>query len=188
MNTSQQALIVIDLQNDYFPGGAFPLWNAEGTFDAVIKAMKKAYETGVPVILVQHVANAASGIAPFFNPGTHGVELHQGIRDVAKDAKVVIKHFADSFLETDLEEVLNGLGIKEILVCGMMTQNCVTHTAISKAAEKYRVTVLSDCCTTVSEMIHLIALHALASRVEIRTSVDFFGDGPSTPSNTSNGK
>lgn len=167
MNTSQQALIVIDLQNDYFPGGAFPLWNAEGTLATVIKAMKKAREAGVPVILVQHVADTASGIAPFFNAGSHGVELHPQVRDLAKDAKVVTKHFADSFLETDLEEILRGYGAEEILVCGMMTQNCVTHTAISKAAEKYSVTILADCCTTVSEMIHLIALNALAPRVNV---------------------
>ena len=38
---------------------------------------------------------------------------------------------------------------KELLICGMMTQNGVTHTAISKAAEKYRVAILTDCCTTV---------------------------------------
>jgi nicotinamidase-related amidase len=57
--------------------------------------------------------------------------------------------------------------VTELLVCGMMTQNCVTHTAISKSAEKYTVTVLSDCCTTVSEMLHHIALHALSTRVAL---------------------
>jgi nicotinamidase-related amidase len=49
----------------------------------------------------------------------------------------------------------------------MMTQNCVTHTAISKSAEKYKVSVLPDCCTTVSEMIHRIALNALSTRVAL---------------------
>ena len=49
----------------------------------------------------------------------------------------------------------------------MMTQNCVTHTAISKAAEKYNVSVLVNCCTTVSEILHLIALHALSTRVKL---------------------
>jgi len=53
------------------------------------------------------------------------------------------------------------------LVCGMMTQNCVTHTAISKAAEKYKVAVLEDCCASVSEMLHLIALRALSTRVAL---------------------
>ena len=49
----------------------------------------------------------------------------------------------------------------------MMTQNCVTHTAISKAADKYIVTILPDCCTTVDEMIHNIALHAVSTRVNL---------------------
>lgn len=172
MKTSKRVLIVIDLQNDYFPGGAFPLWNAEATLDANVNAMKKAREAGVPVILVQHVADAARGLAPFFNAGTHGVELHPAAREAAPDAGIVIKTFADSFLGTELEDILNGYGAEEILVCGMMTQNCVTHTAISKAADKYRVTVLSDCCASVSEMIHLIALNALAPRVKVATAAE----------------
>jgi nicotinamidase-related amidase len=49
----------------------------------------------------------------------------------------------------------------------MMTQNCVTHTAISKAAEKYSVKILTDCCTTVNQMIHLIALNAVSTRIAL---------------------
>jgi nicotinamidase-related amidase len=52
----------------------------------------------------------------------------------------------------------------------MMTQNCVAHTAISKAAEKYAVPILPDCCTTVSEILHLIALHAVSTRVKLVAS------------------
>jgi len=48
-----------------------------------------------------------------------------------------------------------------------MTQNCVTHTAISKAAEKYSVKILSDCCTTVDQMIHLIALKGVSTRIPL---------------------
>lgn len=53
----------------------------------------------------------------------------------------------------------------------MMTQNCVTHTAISKAAEKYSVKILSDCCTSVSQMIHLIALKGVSTRVDLVESI-----------------
>lgn len=172
MNTSKKALIVIDLQNDYFPGGAFPLWNTEGTLSNILDAISRAGQAGIPVVLVQHVADGSRGIAPFFNAGTQGVELHPAVLGAAKNAHVVIKTFADSFLGTDLEEVLAGYGTRELLVCGMMTQNCVTHTAISKAAERYEVTVLADCCTSVSEMIHLIALNALAPRVGIATAAE----------------
>jgi nicotinamidase-related amidase len=54
----------------------------------------------------------------------------------------------------------------------MMTQNCVTHTAISKAAEKYKVCILPDCCTTVSEMLHLIALHGVSTRIALVPSAE----------------
>jgi nicotinamidase-related amidase len=169
MPTSQKsALVVIDLQNDYFPGGLFPLWSAEETLRNVVAAIGKARALGIPVIHIQHVANAAKGIAPFFNAGTPGVDIHPEVLAAAPDAPVVVKEYADSFHGTTLEQVLSGLGVEELLICGMMTQNCVTHTALSKGAEKYKVTVLTDCCTTVSQILHLIALNALSTRVALQ--------------------
>lgn len=164
-----KALVVIDLQKDYFPDGKFPLWDSPSVADRTVAAIGQAQAKGIPVILVQHVANAAKGLAPFFNAGTEGVRIHPEILAAAPHAPVVVKEFADSFHQTDLEKVLSGFGTDEIVVCGMMTQNCVTHTAISKAAEKYKVTVLTDCCTTVSEILHLIALNALPTRVALAT-------------------
>lgn len=164
---STPALIVIDVQNDYFAQGHYPLWNAEATLANTEAAIARACARQIPVILVQHVADAARGIAPFFNAGTSGVEIHPRIRAAAPDAAIVTKSFADSFHRTELEATLSKHAIDELLICGMMTQNCVTHTAISKAAEKYAVKVLSDCCTSVDQMIHLIALNALSTRVAL---------------------
>lgn len=160
-----KALLLIDLQNDYFPGGAFPLWNADAVLARVEQLIARARAAGVSVVHVQHIADPAGGLAPFFNKGTPGAEIHPRIRAAAPDAPVVIKAFADSFHQTELDATLARLEASELLVCGMMTQNCVTHTALSKAAEKYRVAILPDCCTTVSEMLHLIALHAVSTRV-----------------------
>lgn len=168
----KQALLLIDLQNDYFPGGLFPLWNTENTLAAVKDATGRAAAAGVLVVHIQHIADPEAGIAPFFNPGTEGAMIHPEILAAAPDAPVVVKHFADSFVGTDLEKILAEHGVGELLVCGMMTQNCVTHTAISKSAEKYRVSILTDCCTTVSEPIHLIALHAVSTRVPLISSRD----------------
>jgi nicotinamidase-related amidase len=167
-----KALLVIDLQNDYFPGGKFPLWNTDATLQNIERAIEKAKARKVPVILIQHIANSSMGIAPFFNQGTTGADLHPRIRAIAPEVPVVVKEFADSFVNTTLEETLAKLGATELLVCGMMTQNCVTHTAISKSAEKYKVSILVDCCTTVSEMLHNIALHAVSTRVPLVKSSD----------------
>jgi nicotinamidase-related amidase len=119
------------------------------------------------VILIQHIADSSMGIAPFFSAGTPGAEVHPRILAAAPEAPVVVKQFADGFVKTTLEDTLAKLGVTELLVCGMMTQNCVTHTAISKSAEKYKVSILADCCTTVSEMLHHIALHAVSTRVTL---------------------
>ena len=162
-----KVLLVIDLQNDYFPGGKFPLWNAEAVLGNIEQAIEKANIKGIPVVLVQHIAK---GAAPFFNEGTPGADIHPRILAAAPQASIVVKEFADGFEKTNLEETLAKLGATELLVCGMMTQNCVTHTAISKAAEKYDVTILPDCCTTVDEMIHIIALHAVSTRVKLMPS------------------
>ncbi|AKU93936.1 Isochorismatase [Labilithrix luteola] len=165
-----KVLVVIDVQNDYFPEGKFPLWAADQALEKVERAMAQANERGIPVVLVQHVADTSAGPAPFFNPGTPGVELHPRIRAAAPSAPVVVKAFADAFVKTDLEAVLAELGATELLLTGMMTHNCVTHTAISKSAEKYDVTILPDCCTTVSEIMHKIALAAVATRVRLAPS------------------
>jgi len=175
MTASQRALIVIDPQNDYLSAGKFPLWNIDTTLANIEQAIAKAHATGVPVVLVQHIADSQQGIAPFFNAGTYGAEIHPLIRAAAPEAPIVVKQFADGFHRTTLEATLHELGIEELLICGMMTQNCVTHTAISKSAEKYKVAILPDCCTTVSEMLHLIALNAVSTRVPLIPSGVAFG-------------
>ena len=66
----KKALLVIDLQNDYFPGGKFPLWNTYAILQNIERAIAKANAQGIPVIHIQHVAK--QGMAPFFNEGTPG--------------------------------------------------------------------------------------------------------------------
>ncbi|MDB5896075.1 MAG: sttH [Rhodoferax sp.] len=170
----RKALLVIDLQNDYFPGGNYPLWQPEAALARVLEAMGEASTAGVPVVLVQHVADAAKGVSPFFNAGSEGVRIHPAVLAAAPGAPVVIKGHADSFRGTTLESTLDGLGIDSLLICGMMTQNCVTHTAVSRTAERYAVTVLGDACATVDQMVHGMALNALAPRVPVMSAEDAF--------------
>ncbi len=158
------ALLIIDVQNDYFSGGAFPLWNADATLDAIVAAIDRAQSRGEPVILVQHVAPEDS---PLFRPGTDGVAIHARVLAAAPDAPVVVKQHADSFHQTELADVLASLGVTHLNIAGMMTQNCVVFTAVSPAADRYQVSVLSDCTTTVDEAIHQFALHALSTRVAV---------------------
>lgn len=164
---SKPALIVIDVQNDYFEGGAFALWQPEQALAATEKAIHAARAKGIPVVCIQHVVN---GPSPFFSAGTEGVKIHDRVLAAAGDAPVVVKERADAFEGTTLHRTLRDLGVDELLVCGMMTHNCVTHTAISRQADDYgKVTVLKDACATVGEIVHVLALDALSTRVELRT-------------------
>lgn len=172
MSHNKQALLVIDLQNDYFPGGLFPLWNAERTLNTIESLIFNAQAKAISVILVQHIADPHQGIAPFFNAGSVGAEIHTRIRAASPDGIVVVKHFADSFYQTKLASVLSALEVTELLLCGMMTQNCVTHTALSKEAEKYDVKIIPDACTSVNEPVHLIALHAVSPRIQFVSAAE----------------
>ena len=167
-----KALIVIDVQNDYFPGGKFPLWNTEAVVDNIERAILAARAKGIPIVHIQHVTDPQRGSGSFFLEGTEGVQIHPRVLGAAPDAPVVVKHFADGFYQTTLEKTLADLGVDELLICGMMTQNCVTHTALSKSAEKYKVCVLTDCCTTLSEIVHKIALNALSIRIELAPAAE----------------
>ena len=157
----KKALLIIDLQNDYFPQGKFPLWNTEVTLNNILEAIKICKDKNSPIVHIQHIADPNLGLAPFFIKDSEGVQIVPKILEAAPDAPVVIKTYADGFVKTNLNEVLENLDVDELLVCGMMTQNCVTHTSISnKKSKNYKTSILMDACTSVSEPIHLIALAA----------------------------
>lgn len=170
--TAKTALLVIDAQNDYFDQGAFPLWHTEDVKTKILNLINQAQSQNIPVIHVQHIADPAQGLAPFFNRDSIGVEIEKDILNAAPTAPIIIKHYADSFEKTDLSTCLADLGVTNLVMAGMMTQNCITHTALSKAAEEYEITVVSDATTTVSEILHLIALHALSTRVTLLPSAE----------------
>lgn len=158
------ALIIIDVQNDYFPGGAYPLWNTEQVLDATVAAISRARTRGEHVVLIQHVSASAEG---FFQAGSDGVAIHPRILAAAPEAPVVVKQFADSFHRTTLGGLLEEAGVTRLRIAGMMTQNCVAFTAVSPDAARYEVSVLADCATTVDATLHGFALHALSTRVAI---------------------
>jgi nicotinamidase-related amidase len=160
-----KALLVIDVQNDYFPGGAFTLANADATLANVERAIARARDRGIPVILAQHLTTSPG---PLLNPGTPGAAIHPRVLAAAPGAPIIVKHFADAFHQTSLAATLDQLGVTELVVCGMMTQNCVAFTAISKAAEPYAVAIIPEACTTVTEVLHHIALHGVSTRVPLR--------------------
>ena len=92
-------------------------------------------------------------------------QIAEEILAEAPGARVVQKADADSFYNTNLENILTELGVEEIIITGMMTHNCVIFTSLSKSAEKYQVKIIPECTTTIDPMVHNFALAGLSIRV-----------------------
>lgn len=162
-----RALLVIDIQNDYFAGGALPLWQPEEIEVRIVSAIGLALAAGDRIILVRHVSTATTG--PFVADSI-GAAIRPTVLATAGNVPVVTKNYADAFQDTDLAEHL--AGIDELLISGMMTQNCVVFTAMSRAADGFRVRVVGDLCTAPTEIVHQIALNALHSKIDVATAAD----------------
>jgi nicotinamidase-related amidase len=160
----KNALVVIDIQNDYFPGGAFTLENAETACEAAVETIEQAKRDGWFIVGVQH---SNPGGAPALVAGTEGAKIHPAIAAALGDAPVVTKRQADSFFETDLEQTLRGAGITDIYLLGMMTQNCVTHTALSPQAQGMNVHILAKGCAAPAQILSDVALQALSARCHV---------------------
>jgi nicotinamidase-related amidase len=138
-----RGLLIIDIQNDYFPGGAMPLIGPEAAATAASSVLKLFRDQGEPVFHVQHVWDADD--ATFMRPGTAGVEIHPLVAP-ADGEPIVEKAFPNSFRETALGELLKSNGIDELVVVGMMTSMCVDATVRAAADLGYPVTVVADGC------------------------------------------
>jgi len=138
-----RGLVIIDIQRDYFPGGAYPLVEPEAAVKAARQVLDAFRAAGAPVIHVQHVWDAPD--AAFMKPGTDGVEIHPLVAPEGGEP-VVTKALPNSFVATSLESDLRDRGIDEVVVAGMMTSMCVDSTVRAGAELGFTMTVVHDAC------------------------------------------
>lgn len=144
-NLTNTALVIIDVQNDYFPGGKMSLVGAADAGQKVKQLLEYYRLHHMPVIHIKHIALQKG--ATFFLPGTSGAEIYPSI--TPKDGeKVITKHYPNSFRETDLLEHLKSKGINKLVICGMMTDVCVISTVRAAMDLGFKNTVISDACAT----------------------------------------
>jgi len=142
---TRQALIVVDIQNDYFPQGKWPLVGAEAAANNAARLIAAFRETGDPVVHIRH--EFASADAPFFTPGSDGAKLHSKVLN-RPDEPVVLKHFVNSFRETNLQSILDEQGIKDLVIVGSMSHMCIDGITRAAADLGYGVTVIHDACAS----------------------------------------
>ncbi|MBY0541619.1 MAG: cysteine hydrolase [Campylobacterales bacterium] len=140
-----KALIIIDIQNDYFQGGNCELVNP---VEASLKAkelLEYFRKNKMPVFHVQHI-NLRKG-ATYFLPNTRGVQIHENVKPLENEI-IIEKNFPNSFLETNLESELEKQNIKELVICGMMSHMCIDSTTRAAFDLGFECTVAHDACTT----------------------------------------
>jgi Amidases related to nicotinamidase len=171
------ALLVIDIQKDYFPGGKYPLVNP-------LEAAQKAYmilqcfrESGNHHVHIQHISLEPD--ATFFISGDRGTDIHDSAAHFEGEP-IVYKHEPNSFLNTNLLELLRSWEIERVVITGMMTHMCVDATARAASDLGFQVIIAEDACATrdlkygattiPAEFVHKSFLAALKSYGKVMKS------------------
>jgi len=160
MNT---ALLIVDIQNDYFPGGNMELAGSVEASANAARLLNAARKAKWPIFHVQHLSTRPG--ATFFVPGTPGVEIHNDVEPLPGE-KIITKHFPNSFRDTGLHELLKVSDIERLLICGMMTHMCIDATTRAAFDLGFTCTVAHDACATrdlVFNGIYVPAIHVHSS-------------------------
>jgi nicotinamidase-related amidase len=159
-----KALILIDIQNDYFPGGKFSLKGmnkAAKKARAILDAFRKS---GDLLVHIRHI-NIRSG-ATFFLPDTDGSNIHDLVAPRSGET-VLIKHYPNSFRETGLDELLKRQGINELHIAGAMTNVCVDTTTRAAFDLGYTIKLHQNACAARplfgTGLVHLVSIKTLGS-------------------------
>lgn len=140
-----KALILIDLQNDYFPGGNMQLVDTEKAAENAKLLLSRFRKENTPIVHVQHIS--ARPDATFFLPGTQGVEIHEMVAP-DKGENLVTKNFPNSFRDTSLLEILRNNGIEDLVICGAMSHMCIDATTRAAFDYRFNCVVVEDACAT----------------------------------------
>jgi nicotinamidase-related amidase len=122
-----------------------PLANVEAASRTAAELLERFRQRQQPLVHVRHIFPSPQ--APFFRPDTPGSEIHASVAPAVGEA-VVIKHHVNSFQQTDLKSILDGLGIDSLVICGAMSHMCVEGTTRAAADLGYRCQVVHDACAT----------------------------------------
>ena len=139
------ALLLIDIQNDYFPGGAMELVGREAAGLKAGKLLDAFRKRNLPVFHIQHLSTRPN--ATFFLPRTEGVNIHKNVAPIEGE-KVIRKNYPSAFRETALLKNLRDGGITTLVVAGMMTQMCVDTTVRAAVDLGFRCRLAHDACAT----------------------------------------
>lgn len=142
---SKRAVIVVDIQNEYFASGKLPLVNIDQAAAKAAQVINAARQKEDLLVHVHHEFPDPN--APVFTPGSDGVNIHESVAPKG-DEPVILKNYPNSFLKTNLKELLDSNDIEEVVVIGAMSHMCIEATSRAASDFGYKVAVLEDACAT----------------------------------------
>jgi nicotinamidase-related amidase len=138
------ALVLIDLQNDYFPGGKMELVGSEPAGENAARLLSSFREAELPIFHIQHISTRHG--STFFLPNTSGVNFYASVSPLG-DEIVITKKYPNAFRETALLHQLRGLKIDSLIIAGMMTHMCIDTTVRAAYDLGFNCIVAHDACT-----------------------------------------
>lgn len=142
---TRRATIAVDIQNDYFSGGRFPLEGMEQAAAQARAVLDAARARGDLIVHVRH--EFADPSAPFFHPGSEGADINPAAAPQENEI-VVTKNRVNAFKDTDLQRILDDNGVTEVVIVGAMSHMCIDAATRAASDLGYRTTVISDACAT----------------------------------------
>jgi nicotinamidase-related amidase len=140
------ALIIVDIQNDYFPNGKMELSNPDKAAANAAKVLDWFRQNNKDNIFhVQHFASSPE--LGFFLPNTVGADIHETVLPLEHE-NIIEKNFPNSFLKTNLESKLREKGVTKVVVVGMMTHMCIDATVRAAVDLGFETTLIEDACAT----------------------------------------
>jgi nicotinamidase-related amidase len=165
------ALLVIDMERDFVDAGAVQETPGGRALVPVINGLSSwAREFGAPVIFTHEMHRADHsdyGIELEFDPvhcleGTAGCELTAGLVVGPLDWRIRNKRRYDCFLGTDLDLLLRGRRVENLICCGVTTHVCVMSTVFTARNLDYRVLLPRDAVAAVSPAHQAAALFCMS--------------------------
>ena len=138
-------LLIVDIQNDYFPGGKNELVGSLPAAEHARRLLDAFRRARLPIVFMQHIAIRPG--ATTFLPGTPGAEIHPLIQP-RQGETVIQKHYPNSFRDTPLLEHLHQLGTSRLMIAGMMTHMCVDAAVRAAVDLGFECLVAADACAT----------------------------------------
>jgi nicotinamidase-related amidase len=176
----KQALVIIDVQNDYFSNGKMTLHEPEKALAEIQKLEAYFNKNKLPIIYIQHIKENPQ--ADFFGRNTVGAALHSGLA-TTNHSIIIEKHYPNSFIETRLQSTLIELAVEQVVITGMMTHMCIDSTTRASAELGFQPVLIADATATKTlnfaetsisaQVVESAFLSALTNFAEVFTTDEF---------------